>query len=107
EMDAVVLVICSLRTRFNATAHVNRLPPEILARIFDFVQIIYPLRARKRGKKKGAYVGWLRVSYVCRQWRSTALNHSHLWSNVDLGMGSQWPGIFLSRARSAPILFKY
>ncbi|TFY72394.1 hypothetical protein EVG20_g633 [Dentipellis fragilis] len=107
EMDAIALVMCSLRTRFNATAHVNRLPPEILARIFDLVQDIYPLRVQKHGERKGAYVGWLRVTYVCRQWRFAALNHSNLWSNVDLGMDSQWPGEFLRRAQSAPILFKY
>ncbi|KAA1475984.1 hypothetical protein DENSPDRAFT_842845 [Dentipellis sp. KUC8613] len=38
EMDAVSMVMCSLRARFNAVAHVNRLPPEILAHVFSLLQ---------------------------------------------------------------------
>ncbi|TFY66892.1 hypothetical protein EVG20_g4201 [Dentipellis fragilis] len=38
EIDAVALLMCSLRSRYNATVPVNRLPPEIVAHIFDLAQ---------------------------------------------------------------------
>ncbi|KAA1475925.1 hypothetical protein DENSPDRAFT_842810 [Dentipellis sp. KUC8613] len=98
EIDATVAQLCSLRTHYNSVAHVNRLPTELLAHIFGFVQEI---------DKPGYNLGWLRVTHVCHQWRSAALGHSNLWAEILYSLGSRWAFEFLNRSQMAPISFTY
>ncbi|TFY58189.1 hypothetical protein EVG20_g8250 [Dentipellis fragilis] len=104
EMDAVTLLLCSLRTRYNAVAHINRLSSEILAHIFSFLQKIDKPREVKLNAP-GDQIGWLRATHICRQWRSAAIDHAYLWSNILVDLGRRWMEEFLHRSRMAPILF--
>jgi hypothetical protein len=83
--------IRDLRTRRNSLMPIYRLPPELLIRIFYFYQdsdiiqekeIIFSLPARCFPA-----VNWVRVTFVCRHFRDTALKERGLWSSIDLG----WP----------------
>ncbi|TFY72377.1 hypothetical protein EVG20_g629 [Dentipellis fragilis] len=108
EMDAVSMVMCSLRTRFNAIAHVNRLPPEVLVHVFSLLQEEDPPRIiAEYGKPTRVFFGWIEVTYICRQWRSTALGHASLWSNIPFSIGPQWTEESLRRSQAAPIFLAY
>ncbi|KAA1475935.1 hypothetical protein DENSPDRAFT_454542 [Dentipellis sp. KUC8613] len=98
EISAVTVQLCSLRTRYNDVAHVNRLPSEILAHIFGYLQDL---------DKPRYNLGWLQVTHVCHQWRTAALDHASLWSDILCDFGPRWAEKFLHRSRMAPISFVY
>ncbi|TFY53314.1 hypothetical protein EVG20_g10172 [Dentipellis fragilis] len=107
EMDAVVQVLCSLHVCYNALAPVNRLPPEVLAHVFSFLQVVDRPSVVEYDPHTTEYdIGWIYATHVCRHWRVVALEHSSLWSNILLDLGSRWAKEFLRRARMAPITFK-
>ncbi|TFY56150.1 hypothetical protein EVG20_g9040 [Dentipellis fragilis] len=67
-------------SRHSTIAHVNKLPPENLAYIFNFLRVLdlpcYDILGRGR---KLPCTGWIFVTYVCRRWRSVALDDPRLW----------------------------
>ncbi|KAF8878025.1 hypothetical protein CPB84DRAFT_1752003 [Gymnopilus junonius] len=69
------------RTRMvnNATLSINRLPPEILARIFSFLQVPLPRTPFPLPK---AFNSWFSILEVCRYWRIVALAFPRLWDHV-------------------------
>ncbi|TFY52272.1 hypothetical protein EVG20_g10622 [Dentipellis fragilis] len=106
EMDAVVRMLYSLRFYYNSLAPVNRLPPEVLTRVFSFLQVLDPPRNLDHAKRAVPYnIGWLRVTHICRQWRIAALGYPRLWSNIRVSLGTNWMNTFLHRAQMAPIVF--
>uniref|UniRef100_A0A8H7XVH0 F-box domain-containing protein n=1 Tax=Psilocybe cubensis TaxID=181762 RepID=A0A8H7XVH0_PSICU len=90
--------ILSLRTRRNTFSPISRLPPELLSRIFGFLSQDSPLYGT-------TVLSWIRVSYVCRTWRSVALNHPSLWSTLPLGY-CRWTKEMLNRSKMASLTVK-
>ncbi|KAA1475943.1 hypothetical protein DENSPDRAFT_842825 [Dentipellis sp. KUC8613] len=108
EMEAVKLVMCSLRTRHNALAFVNRLPSEVLAQIFEWVRKAYmdssPHNSRRVPVAK-ADIQWVDLTHVCRQWRIVAINHPVLWSHIFIG--TKFTEEFLRRSHGALVTINY
>ncbi|KAA1479414.1 hypothetical protein DENSPDRAFT_145823 [Dentipellis sp. KUC8613] len=106
EMDAIVQMQYSLRFYYNSLAPVNRLPAEVLTRVFSFLQVLDPPRNLDHAKPAVPHdIGWLRATHVCRQWRIAALGHPRLWSNVRVSLGAKWMNAFLDRAQTVPLEF--
>ncbi|KAA1475936.1 hypothetical protein DENSPDRAFT_806456, partial [Dentipellis sp. KUC8613] len=106
EIDVVAALLCSLRTRYNAAAPVNRLPPEVLTNIFGILKKVdIPPTTKPDGP--GYHIGWLRLTHVCSQWRSVALHSPCLWTDVIFSLGSNWAEESLQRSRTAPIVFEF
>ncbi|KAF8972087.1 hypothetical protein BDZ97DRAFT_1783107 [Flammula alnicola] len=77
--DHLLLALSQTRMLKNSSALVNRLPPEVLARIFGLLQsavleTTFPLPE--------SFNAWLIVTRVCRRWRNTALAFPRLWSHI-------------------------
>ena len=67
-------LVAEIRTTCNIAAPVNRIPDEVLSRIFSFV----PAR---RGKRRLSST--LLVASICRHWREVTLQCGSLWAYVD------------------------
>lgn len=72
-------------------AQVNRLPAEILSMIF----MTYPRLPDGALNNKML----IRISHVCRYWRSIALSTQYLWTHVDFRYGSE----VITRSQTLPI----
>ncbi|ETW84688.1 hypothetical protein HETIRDRAFT_473409 [Heterobasidion irregulare TC 32-1] len=96
EISALLMVLASSRMRRNRFLFVSRLPPELLARIFSFSAAIDP--------PSSSALGWITVTHVCSHWRQVALDHSTLWANVSLEIGSRWSDEMIQRAKLAPLI---
>jgi len=96
----------ALKSRQNELVSISRLPPETLAAIFFFLSLsIWRDETDKHSwYNKTGNMGWIRVTHVCRRWRETALNHSRIWSHINLtkltpvGMAE-----ILARAKTVPL----
>ncbi|TFY54536.1 hypothetical protein EVG20_g9665 [Dentipellis fragilis] len=109
EIEAVRLVLSSLRTRYNAFAHINRLPSEILAHMFHFLRDIYkPIPKDRIGDLSlpSQVIGWVQVTHVCRQWRAVALEYPTLWSDITFTLGARWKEEFFHRSGTTPIVIE-
>ena len=71
-------------------APINRIPPEILALIPDF------LDTRYRDKNVIA------LTHVCRVWREVFVSRSSLWSNFDC-LDEEKTQVYFERSKSSPI----
>ncbi|KAF8806753.1 hypothetical protein BYT27DRAFT_7190406 [Phlegmacium glaucopus] len=67
--------IRSLRSRRNELSPICRLPPEILCKIFSFIE------DRTMGQNRRPD-SWISFSRVSQQWRSLALSAPELWTNI-------------------------
>ncbi|KAF5333284.1 hypothetical protein D9611_002792 [Ephemerocybe angulata] len=99
----------ALRSCHNAVTLTCRLPPEILARIFIDLASMglsawYTLAANKKPRKVS--VSWLRVTFVCRHWRSVALQSPSLWSNLVFS-NANLAEAMLTRSKGAPLTIWY
>ncbi|KAA1475942.1 hypothetical protein DENSPDRAFT_454654 [Dentipellis sp. KUC8613] len=99
EMQAIKLMMSSVRTRYNALALVNRLPSEVLARMFCHFCDISMLDYAARNTR--AVV----LSHVCHHWRVVAIGHPGLWSHILIGSGSTEE--YLRRSSGAPIIINH
>ncbi|TFY59749.1 hypothetical protein EVG20_g7672 [Dentipellis fragilis] len=109
EMEAVKLVMSSLRTRYNALAFVNRLPSEVLAHIFQCVREAHmleytPFNTCAMIVPKKA-IQWVDLTHVCRRWRIVAIDHPGLWSHILIG--TKFTEEFLRRSRRGLITIDY
>ena len=79
-----------------------RLPPELLSAIFlEYVQ-------QDEGFAPFATAlvpPWVNVSYVCRYWRSVALNCANLWAHLFFA-SSEWMDELLRRSKTAPLIIR-
>ncbi|TFY71630.1 hypothetical protein EVG20_g1381 [Dentipellis fragilis] len=100
EVRAIKIVQSSFCTRLNTLALVNQLPPEILAYVFHLLREVWPL---PYSRSRAAIFNWVQVTYVCRQWRTVALDNPFLWTNIPFSLGNTWKEEFLRRSRMAPI----
>ncbi|KAI0058021.1 hypothetical protein BV25DRAFT_1326016 [Artomyces pyxidatus] len=91
----------------NSCAPINRLPAEVLARIFSYAAAPgarQKTMASGHGSPTQHDLGWIRHTFVCRKWRHVALDHATLWVNVDFALGYRWATEMISRAKSAPLI---
>ncbi|KAJ3567261.1 hypothetical protein NP233_g6474 [Leucocoprinus birnbaumii] len=69
-------------TSIPERAHINELPPELLAHIFGYLiqsapePFPFPI--------PGSFHRWKAVTQVCRYWRTTALSTPSLWRSVHI-----------------------
>ncbi|TFY52591.1 hypothetical protein EVG20_g10488 [Dentipellis fragilis] len=103
EIDAVTSLLCSLRTRYNTLAPVSYLPTEVLAHIFEIVEVLEPPFYDRLYSRRPS-LGWLRATHVCRQWRSVALGHPYLWSDIVINFGTKMADTYLQRSRMYPVV---
>ncbi|KAG5645143.1 hypothetical protein DXG03_006860 [Asterophora parasitica] len=93
EMAAAELTLLSCRRRHNNLSLIFRLPPEILAVIFELVRV-------------PQYTGNLRwigtVSHICSRLRHVALQCPSLWSDIPFNY-REWAQEMLARSKMAPL----
>ncbi|KAG8764887.1 hypothetical protein FRC12_007819 [Ceratobasidium sp. 428] len=91
--------MCTPLTRTSnpaTTAHANRLPPELLSRIFSLMGFFCVLDETSRINGPAG---------VCRYWRQVAVDAAYLWTHVDIGtkVPRGLTELLLRRSKSAPI----
>ncbi|TFK67027.1 hypothetical protein BDN72DRAFT_899311, partial [Pluteus cervinus] len=69
-----------LKTWHNELAPINRLPPELLIRIFFGLQSNFLIESAEK------YYAWIVVTHVSRSWRALALETKQLWSGISQTM---------------------
>ena len=100
EIDVSKCLTHSLLSSRNALAPISSLPPELLARVFDFYALVEPPWS---GVQK---LGWIGVTHVCQRWRQVALNDASLWARVvGILPSPAWMSEALVRARDTPLVF--
>ncbi|KAJ3540378.1 hypothetical protein NMY22_g4320 [Coprinellus aureogranulatus] len=82
--------------RRNASLPVNRLPPEILLTIFEILKT-YAKEEQGNGEPP---LSWFRVTFVCRRWRTIALDSPSLWTTIDC-MNPAVADVMLARSKNA------
>ncbi|KAI0770921.1 hypothetical protein BD413DRAFT_70356 [Trametes elegans] len=98
-----------LRYRLNVLTAVDRLPPEILHKIFEHVAYAGNRVSRGGGmyftqkrKKRVPARHLLDLTHVCKRWRDIALSGPRLWTNIDDHKLAQRDA-FLHRSGQLPI----
>jgi hypothetical protein len=76
---------------------VNKLPPELLARIFS-----YFLPASWRQWKRQTLSSFIQLTHVCSAWRSAALSHRALWTLLP-GTNVDTTHLLLTRSQGTPL----
>ncbi|TFK65476.1 hypothetical protein BDN72DRAFT_880904 [Pluteus cervinus] len=97
DNEIVVLqdTIRSLYTFRNTFCTVNRLSPEILTRIFSFVQCAYSNTERA--------LGWLDVTCVSHHWRNVVLECPRLWSHISSTYPKRLAAECITRSKAASL----
>jgi F-box-like len=98
EINSLQDSLWALKSRRNTLAPISRLPPETLTAIFSFL----PPSA---WVTKAGNLTMICITHVCRQWRETALNYPHLWSDFNftkLTQAAVMAEIF-ARAQTMPL----
>ncbi|OSC99641.1 hypothetical protein PYCCODRAFT_1479775 [Trametes coccinea BRFM310] len=85
------------------TRPIDRLPPELLVYIFQWVQWLCGWSANETYRGDCAR-SWIALTWVCRQWRNIALSSPILWSYIDcreLPLDLECVTAFIERASGA------
>jgi len=91
EQD-VFEILHLIRSWRNTIAPINRIPPEILSLIPDFLDV---------GEGGGDVIA---LTHVCRAWRGVFTSRPALWVDIDLdSMGEDQALVYLERSNSFPI----
>ncbi|KAA1477645.1 hypothetical protein DENSPDRAFT_829031 [Dentipellis sp. KUC8613] len=107
EINSIVLLMSSVCARFNALCPVNRLPPETLAHIFHFLRDPdTDPRAHPTGRIPRILTWVPAATHVCRQWRTAALEHPTLWSQIESVLDPEWKREFLRRSKAVPVVIR-
>ncbi|KAI0060703.1 hypothetical protein BV25DRAFT_1789986, partial [Artomyces pyxidatus] len=101
EIYAMREALCNAQMRRNAFAPISIIPPEILARIFEFHSFDCPPAS---DHNQAPSLGWIAsATHVCRHWREVALDHPHLWGRISFAIGPEWTAEMVLRVKTAPI----
>ncbi|ETW78417.1 hypothetical protein HETIRDRAFT_165593 [Heterobasidion irregulare TC 32-1] len=102
QNDAFILSLMTanagLKVRRNDLLLVNRLPNEVLGKIFLYCTHGWPLLATRNPWVLDIAPAWIQLTYVCSRWRQVALGYSELWCNIQAGIVSPWIERFMERA---------
>ncbi|KZV71171.1 hypothetical protein PENSPDRAFT_650924 [Peniophora sp. CONT] len=77
---------------------------DVLREIFDYVAYLEPYERHPFNHQLLHALGWIRLSHVCRKWRSLLLDMPTLWGRIALVSAGPPPrasGTFLSRSRNS------
>ncbi|TFK65489.1 hypothetical protein BDN72DRAFT_773311, partial [Pluteus cervinus] len=99
EIAALRETIRALHAFRNTFTAVYRLPPEILTRVFSFVQRI---RADFYSNTPTP-LEWVNVTYVSQHWRNVAVGSPTLWSHISSAYPKCAAEEFLWRSKEAPL----
>ncbi|KAI0055613.1 hypothetical protein BV25DRAFT_1736719 [Artomyces pyxidatus] len=94
EISDLEIALSSFRTRRNALSPIGRLPPEILVRIFSF---------DTTPDDGSPTYHLMRITHICRRWRSVAIGCPTLWGCINLAVDRRWAKVMLARAKAAPL----
>ncbi|KZT64938.1 hypothetical protein DAEQUDRAFT_814645 [Daedalea quercina L-15889] len=93
-----------LWTRLNSLTFISILPSELLIKIFLEVAQehndteLFGTRAQWKPYR------WIRISHVCKHWRTVALGCPNLWSDrLTVTKQREWMVVLLERSKSAPL----
>lgn len=92
------------QARRNLLSNPCRLPPEVLAHCFWFLQIVERPVPNSDSKPD---IGWLKVLHVCGQWRQVAISNPSLWRQIDLRLGLDWASRMVLLSKATPISIEY
>ncbi|KZV77064.1 hypothetical protein PENSPDRAFT_679722 [Peniophora sp. CONT] len=86
------------------TTQTHRLPPEILALVFEVLRDVYPINVKPDddiGYEIFYLYCWLNVTRVCSYWRRVAIHHTVLWTSFNSGLFARprLCELFLERSR--------
>ncbi|KDQ51861.1 hypothetical protein JAAARDRAFT_210836 [Jaapia argillacea MUCL 33604] len=98
EIENQLEVLRDIRTRRNEHAPISRLPPEILSRIFVICTSNWDHSSDQLRRQPHRYL-WVKVTHVCRRWRTVALDCTSLWSYIPLNIPGSWISEMLVRSR--------
>ncbi|KAI0046220.1 hypothetical protein FA95DRAFT_1408624 [Auriscalpium vulgare] len=106
ERTAIRSLLSIVDARFNASAPVSRLPPELLVTILSHCSVgngYYP-KIRPMCYVPPPTVPWVRFSWVCRRWRQLMLSCPMLWCDFVLPLPpQQWARAMLTRSQRLPL----
>ncbi|KAJ3506810.1 hypothetical protein NMY22_g17129 [Coprinellus aureogranulatus] len=91
----------ALESHYNSLSLPNRIPPEILSKIF----LIVASYSKYKDEDDDDYnedLKWIRVMHVCRYWRETALNCVALWSQLSF-VNPEFTEFMIDKSRNAPL----
>lgn len=83
----IVQILATIRSAMNHVKPVNRLPPEILTKVFEF------------RKSEGDLIA---ATHVCARWRATLLSTPFLWTKINFEDIVRATA-YIERSRTAPI----
>jgi hypothetical protein len=97
-------LIRQLNSRRNELAPISALPPELLGRIFTFVQIAGSVPDISIGDSSTFdFTTWLNFTYVSQKWRNVALNSPGLWDTPDF-LYPTWARAMLERSKMTDLI---
>ncbi|KAI0750294.1 hypothetical protein C8Q80DRAFT_1270014 [Daedaleopsis nitida] len=99
KLEGVRLIdqtLMSIRSAHNGRVPINRLPPELLAKIFAHVSA-----PGHRTSMIVDSVALVVVTHVCRLWRAVALESAALWSHISLHQ--KCAPVFFQRSQAVPL----
>jgi hypothetical protein len=96
-------MLLSFRAQINALSPINRLPNEILSRIFHFVSL-EPIPDETFAPEE--LLGWIRVTHVCGRWRQVACSDSMLWQRIFVHIGKRWTAEMIQRSGCASLFYE-
>ena len=83
-------VLRLVRSWKNGMAPINRIPPEILSLVPDFLDMYHRDQAT------------ITLTHVCQAWREVFVSRPSLWTNIDC-VDSEQTRVYLERSKSSPI----
>ncbi|EAU82701.2 hypothetical protein CC1G_08858 [Coprinopsis cinerea okayama7 len=99
RLDAQILALESevirLKQERNEMLKVSQLPIETLCQIF----LLVPEKTSAGHQR----LGWVRITHVCRRWRTAALGCPLLWSALSSLYPPEWLDVMGARSTTAPL----
>lgn len=93
----------SLKSLWNSTAPIGRLPPELLLEIFQTVKATFEHRIWNEWDDVAEPMSWTTLTGVCRAWRDVICSTPHLWKVVHIGNEREWVNLCIERSREVPL----
>lgn len=94
--------ILALQHRRNYILFPNRLPDELLSKIFLLHAQSHEHTARMTFYGSARSLSWIRISHVCKRWRMVAIASPLLWSDLNF-TSPHFAAIMLERSKNAPL----